>query len=66
MKTSIFIPEEQLISKAVDVLIQTLGPVEASRFLTLPQHKRIDSVERHQRWQTTLEKDDFFSYVFKK
>ena len=56
MKTSIFIPEEQLISKAV----------ETSRFLTLPQHKRIDSVERHQRWQTTLEKDDFFAKVFKK
>jgi hypothetical protein len=39
MKTSIFTDEEQLIAKAVDVLMKELGPIEASRFLTLPQEK---------------------------
>ncbi|GAK48832.1 hypothetical protein U14_00043 [Candidatus Moduliflexus flocculans] len=64
MKTNILIPEEQLISKAIDILIRTLGPVEASRFLALPQHKRIDSVKRHQQWQDSLKKDEFFEKVF--
>lgn len=65
MKANILIPEEQLISKAIETLIQTLGPVETSRFLTLPQQQRIDSVKRHQQWQESLKKDEFFAKVFK-
>jgi hypothetical protein len=33
VKASVFTDEEQLITKAVDVLVKELGPVEASRFL---------------------------------
>jgi len=64
MKSNTFISEELLITKAIDVLIKTLGPVETSRFLTLPRYKRMDSVERHQRWQAMLSQEAFFDSVF--
>ena len=64
MKTNRRIPGKQLICKAIDMLIRTLDPVEVSRFLALPQHKRIDSVKYHQQWQKSLKKDEFFAKVF--
>lgn len=65
MKASTFIDEEQLIAKAVDILVKELGAVEASRFLSLPKKKYIDSVKQHRQWQTQLDKDEFFGKVFK-
>jgi len=65
MKESVFIDEEQLVAKAVDVLVRELGPVEASRFLSLPKNKRIESVERHHQWQLQLDKEEFFNKLFK-
>jgi len=64
MKPSTFINEEQLISKAVQVLIERLGVVEANRFLSLASQERIESVKRHQLWQQKLDKDQFFDEVF--
>ena len=64
MKASIFTDEEQLITKAVDVLVKELGPVEASRFLTLPKKRRTESVKRHRQWQVPLEQEEFFNRVF--
>ena len=64
MKTSIFMDEEQLIAIAIDALIERLGPVETNRFLTLPRKKRMESVKRHQLWQSQLKKDEFFDKVF--
>ena len=64
MKARIFTDEEQLITKAVDVLVKELGPVEASRFLALPKKKRIESVKRHRQWQAKLQKAEFFGRVF--
>lgn len=64
MKTSIFTDEEQLITKAVDVLIKELGPVEASRFLSLPKKKRTESIKRHRQWQAQLQQEEFFDRVF--
>ena len=64
MKASIFTDEEQLITKAVDVLIKELGPVEASRFLALPKKKRTESVKRHRQWQAQLQQEEFFDRVF--
>jgi hypothetical protein len=65
MKTSTFIDEEQLVTKAIDTLISKLGPVETKRFLSLMKKKRIESVKRHQLWQARLKKDRFFAAVFK-
>jgi len=64
VKTSIFTDEEQLITKAVEVLIKELGPVDASRFLSLPKKKRMESVKRHRQWQTQLQQREFFDHVF--
>ncbi len=64
MKACIFTDEEQLITKAVDVLVKELGPVEASRFLALPKKKRMESVKRHRQWQAQLQPAEFFDRVF--
>ncbi len=64
MKVRIFTDEEQLITKAVDVLVKELGPVEASRFLGLPKKKRMESVKRHRQWQARLQQAEFFDRIF--
>jgi hypothetical protein len=64
MKPSVFVDEEQLVDKAMKLLVDGLGPVETGRFLSLPRRKRAESVERHQRWQAHLDKEEFFGRVF--
>ncbi len=64
MNESAFMPEETLITHAVDILVENLGAVEARRFLNLPRKKRMESVERHQLWQARLNKDQFLNKVF--
>ena len=64
MKLTGFMDEEKLVTTAVDVLIERLGAVEASRFLSLPKKKRVESVKRHLMWQSKLEKNEFFKKVF--
>lgn len=64
MKASVFTDEEQLMTKAIAVLVKELGPVEASRFLTLPRKKRVESVKRHRQWQAQLQQEEFFDRVF--
>lgn len=65
MKAKVFSDEEALITKAIAVLIKELGPVETSRFLTLPKSKRMDSVKRHRAWQTQLQQKEFFDDIFR-
>ena len=65
MKASVLIDEEQLVTKAIEVLVRELGPVEASRFLTLPKKRRVESVKRHRQWQAQLQKEEFFDIVFR-
>jgi hypothetical protein len=64
MKITRYMDEEKIITKAMNVLINELGPVEAIRFLTLPKSKRIESVKRHREWQKLLNKNMFFDEVF--
>ena len=56
--------EEELVEKAVSILLKELGPIETSRFMNLPQKKRIESVRRHRQWQQTLNKQDFLKTIF--
>ncbi|MCM8624885.1 hypothetical protein [Accumulibacter sp.] len=56
--------EERLIRQATDVLIESLGVVEATRFLTLKREGRLESVERHRAWQRELDKKLFFAEAF--
>lgn len=64
MNTTQYLPEEELIDKALQALMKALGPVEAIRFLNLPRSRRLESVERHQQWQATLDQEQFFDQVF--
>ena len=63
MKASTFINEERLITKAIDTLVDKLGPVETNRFLSLLKTRRVESIKRHQLWQSKLKKDKFFDKV---
>ncbi len=64
MKQSQFLSEETLVRRAIEVLLESLGPVETIRFLSLPLKKRTESVKRHREWQSRLEKEQFFKEVF--
>ena len=64
MKEHIYLQEDEMVRRAIDALLRDLGPVEATRFLTLPQRRRIDSVARHRLWQDGLDRDSFFEQVF--
>ena len=65
MKTTPLIDEETLLKTAIQALMEKLGPLETSRFLSLPRKQRMESVKRHQRWQNQLEQDKFFDEVFR-
>ncbi len=59
-----YIEEEKLLKQGVNILMEKLGPIETSRFLSFPSHKRIESVKRHKRWQAELDKNKFFHDIF--
>ena len=65
MKANTYINEEELIEKAVKILLENLGPVETKRFLSLSTKKRMESVRRHRVWQSKLDKGSFLEEVFK-
>lgn len=64
MNTQFVLSEEQLILQAIDVLVEKMGILETTRFLSLHSKVKIDSVERHRQWQANLDKDTFFDAVF--
>ena len=64
MKAEKYLNEDDLVKKAVDILIQKLGPIETARFINIPQKRRIESVKRHRQWQKQLSKDKFYDEVF--
>lgn len=59
-----YLSEEELIQKALEALMAVLGPVEAIRFLALTREGRVESVKRHQQWQTILNRNEFLDNVF--
>ncbi len=63
MTRSTFLDEEHLIEKAIEILLEKLGPVETNRFLSLTRKTRIESVKRHQLWQAKLKKDEVFDQI---
>jgi hypothetical protein len=52
-----YLQEDELIHRAVEALLRTLGPVETTRFLDLARSRPLDSVQRHRVWQESLDKD---------
>ena len=65
MTETVLMTEEQLISQAVEALIDKLGLLEATRFLALKSDDKYDSVKWHREWQASLDKEEFFDEVFK-
>jgi len=59
-----YMDEDLIIQKAIRVLVEELGPIDAIRFITIPKTKRMESVKRHREWQMMLDKDRFFDEVF--
>lgn len=59
-----YLPEEELVRQALAALMNTLGPVEATRFLSLAREDRVESVARHRQWQATLDQNAFYDQVF--
>ena len=53
-----------MIERAVEALVQALGPVETARFLSLSPRPILDSVEWHRRWEDSLDTDEFFAQAF--
>lgn len=64
MKQGQYIKDEKLLKQGVDILMEKLGPIETSRFLSFPPQKRIESVKRHQKWQSELDKNKFLDGLF--
>jgi hypothetical protein len=64
MSEHTYLGEDEMIRRAIEALLRDLGPVEATRFLTLPQKRKVDSVTRHRLWQEDLDQDRFFDQVF--
>lgn len=44
------VQEEDMVHRALDALMDALGPVEMTRFITLPRRRLLDSVRRHRQW----------------
>jgi hypothetical protein len=64
MKPTRYLTEEELIERGLEALLDALGPIEAMRFLNLPRPRRLESVERHRRWQASLDQDQFYDQIF--
>jgi len=64
MTTVRYLAEDELIRRAIEVLMTHLGPMETARFLSLPQARRNESVRRHRLWQESLDKEQFFDQIF--
>ncbi|MCP4986783.1 MAG: hypothetical protein GY928_12250 [Colwellia sp.] len=64
MKQGKYLEDATLLKQGIDILMEKLGPIETSRFLSFPSQKRIESVRSHERWQSQLNKDKFFDEVF--
>ena len=64
MKPSQFVSEDKLFKQAIGILMEKLGPVETNRFLSLRSKERMESVRRHKKWQSKLDKKAFFNEIF--
>ena len=56
--------DEELVEKAVTILVRELGSVQAGRFLAMPARQRMESGQRHRMWQQGLDQTRFFDEVF--
>ncbi|MCR4293693.1 MAG: hypothetical protein NUV76_12545 [Candidatus Kuenenia sp.] len=65
MKQGQYIKDEKLLKQGVDILMEKLGPMETSRFLSFLPQKMVESVKRHQKWQSELDNNKFLDDLFR-
>ncbi len=64
MSLTKMMPDKELIRKVTEILFKELGYTDAIRFLSLPKEQKMESIERHREWQSTLDKDQFYNDIF--
>jgi hypothetical protein len=65
MKAIKYMEEDEIVRRGVSALYKELGPMEARRFLTIQRPlQRDDSVQRHRKWQSSLDKNVNYHYPF--
>lgn len=64
MSTQTYLPEEVVVRRGLQALMDALGPVETARFLNLPRSRFADYVQWHREWQKGLNPQHFFDEVF--
>lgn len=64
MKNVKVLADDQIISRGIHALHKELGPAGTRRFITIHRTREEDSVERHQKWQKSLDKGQFLSDIF--
>lgn len=64
MSTQTYLPEEVVVRRGLQALMDALGPVETARFLNLPRSRFADYVQWHREWQKGLNPQQFFDEVF--
>ena len=52
MRKHTLLQEDEMVRRAIDALMNNLGPVETARFLNLPRARRLNSVLRHRKCAT--------------
>lgn len=66
MKRGQLTDENVLVQEGIAVLMKALGPIETDRFLAHTFGHREESVTRHRKWQSKLNKKNFLDDVLKK
>lgn len=64
MKVCHVLDDDVLAQRGVDILIEKLGAVEATRFISMTVNRRSNSIKRHRDWQSKLNKTAFYKEVF--
>lgn len=64
MSSYTYLPDDVLIRRAINALLDALGPVEATRFLNLARTQPVNAVEQHREWQESLNPGVFLDAVF--
>lgn len=64
MSTHTYLPEEVVVRRGLQALMEALGPVETARFLSLPRARFADYVQWRRQWQDSLDPEQFFDEVF--
>ncbi len=64
MNETILRNEDKLLEEGIKILFEKFGAVDTNRFIAGLKEKREESLNRHKKWQSKLEKDTFLKEIF--